>query len=75
VPGAATQDVKCVALRARLLSQLRELVFALLRQDAALAEWCSLGLYVTSFFKDLQFLLIGPLWLLAAAYPRFSVPY
>lgn len=28
-----------------------------------------------SFFKDLQFLLIGPLWLLAAAYRRFSVPY
>jgi uncharacterized membrane protein YGL010W len=28
-----------------------------------------------SFFKDLQFLLIGPLWLLAAVYRRFSVPY
>jgi uncharacterized membrane protein YGL010W len=28
-----------------------------------------------SFFKDLQFLLIGPMWLLAAAYRRFSVPY
>jgi uncharacterized membrane protein YGL010W len=28
-----------------------------------------------SFLKDLQFLLIGPLWLLAAAYRRFSVPY
>jgi uncharacterized membrane protein YGL010W len=28
-----------------------------------------------SFFKDLQFLLIGPLWLLAAAYRRWSVPY
>jgi uncharacterized membrane protein YGL010W len=28
-----------------------------------------------SFFKDVQFLLIGPLWLLAAAYRRFSVPY
>jgi uncharacterized membrane protein YGL010W len=28
-----------------------------------------------SFFKDLQFLLIGPLWLLAAAYRRLSVPY
>lgn len=28
-----------------------------------------------SFFKDLQFLLIGPLWLLAAAYRRFSLPY
>jgi uncharacterized membrane protein YGL010W len=28
-----------------------------------------------TFFKDLQFLLIGPLWLLAAAYRRFSVPY
>jgi uncharacterized membrane protein YGL010W len=28
-----------------------------------------------SFFKDLQFLLIGPLWLLATAYRRFSVPY
>ena len=28
-----------------------------------------------SFFKDLQFLLIGPLWLLAAAYRRFSVRY
>ncbi len=28
-----------------------------------------------SFFKDLQFLLIGPMWLLAAAYRRFSLPY
>ncbi len=28
-----------------------------------------------SFFKDLQFLLIGPLWLLAACYRRLSVPY
>jgi uncharacterized membrane protein YGL010W len=28
-----------------------------------------------SFFKDLQFLLIGPLWLLAAAYRRIGVPY
>jgi uncharacterized membrane protein YGL010W len=28
-----------------------------------------------SFFKDLQFLLIGPLWLLAAAYRRLSVSY
>jgi uncharacterized membrane protein YGL010W len=28
-----------------------------------------------SFFKDLQFLLIGPLWLLAALYRRLSVPY
>jgi len=28
-----------------------------------------------SFFKDLQFLLIGPLWLLAAAYRRFGVRY
>ena len=28
-----------------------------------------------SFFKDLQFLLIGPLWLAAAAYRRFGIPY
>ncbi|MBV9698119.1 MAG: DUF962 domain-containing protein [Gammaproteobacteria bacterium] len=28
-----------------------------------------------SFFKDLQFLLIGPLWLLAAAYRRARLPY
>ena len=28
-----------------------------------------------SFFKDLQFLLIGPLWLLAAAYRRLSLSY
>ena len=28
-----------------------------------------------SFFKDLQFLLIGPLWLLAAAYRRLSIAY
>ncbi len=27
-----------------------------------------------SFLKDLQFLLIGPLWLLAAAYRTFRVP-
>lgn len=28
-----------------------------------------------SFFKDIQFLLIGPLWLLAAAYRRLGVRY
>ncbi len=28
-----------------------------------------------SFFKDLQFLMIGPLWLLAAAYRRAGIPY
>ena len=28
-----------------------------------------------SFFKDLQFLLIGPLWLLAAAYRCLRLPY
>jgi uncharacterized membrane protein YGL010W len=28
-----------------------------------------------SFFKDVQFLLIGPLWLLAAAYRRLSLAY
>ena len=28
-----------------------------------------------SFFKDLQFLLIGPLWLLASAYRRLSLRY
>lgn len=28
-----------------------------------------------SFFEDLQFLLIGPLWLLAALYRKLGVPY
>jgi uncharacterized membrane protein YGL010W len=28
-----------------------------------------------SFFKDLQFLLIGPLWLLAAAYRKIGLSY
>ena len=28
-----------------------------------------------SFFEDLQFLMIGPLWLLAAVYRRFGIPY
>ena len=28
-----------------------------------------------SFFKDVQFLLIGPLWLLAALYRRLGIPY
>lgn len=28
-----------------------------------------------SFFKDLQFLLIGPLWLLAAAYRKVGLSY
>lgn len=28
-----------------------------------------------SFFKDLQFLMIGPLWLLAKIYRRLGVPY
>jgi len=28
-----------------------------------------------SFFRDVQFLLIGPIWLLAAAYRRFGWRY
>jgi len=28
-----------------------------------------------SFFKDMQFLLIGPIWLLAAVYRRAGIPY
>jgi uncharacterized membrane protein YGL010W len=28
-----------------------------------------------SFFKDVQFLLIGPLWLVAALYRRLGMPY
>jgi uncharacterized membrane protein YGL010W len=28
-----------------------------------------------SFFKDLQFLMIGPLWLVAGLYRRLGVPY
>ena len=28
-----------------------------------------------SFFKDLQFLMIGPMWLLAKVYRRLGIPY
>ena len=28
-----------------------------------------------SFFRDLQFLMIGPLWLLAKIYRRMGIPY
>ncbi|MDX1432992.1 MAG: Mpo1-like protein [Gammaproteobacteria bacterium] len=28
-----------------------------------------------SFFEDVQFLMIGPLWLLAAVYRRLGIPY
>jgi uncharacterized membrane protein YGL010W len=28
-----------------------------------------------SFFKDVQFLLIGPLWLVAALYRRLGISY
>ena len=28
-----------------------------------------------SFFKDLQYLMIGPIWLLAAVYRRLHIPY
>ncbi len=28
-----------------------------------------------SFFRDLQFLMIGPLWLIAGVYRRFHIPY
>ena len=28
-----------------------------------------------SFFKDVQFLLIGPIWLLAELYRRAGIPY
>ncbi|MCS7086418.1 MAG: DUF962 domain-containing protein, partial [Bacteroidia bacterium] len=28
-----------------------------------------------SFFKDLQFLLIGPLWIMGFIYRRFGIPY
>jgi len=39
----------------------------------------SLGHWLESerpcFFRDLQFLMIGPLWLLAAIYRRLRIPY
>jgi len=28
-----------------------------------------------SFFKDIQFLMIGPLWLIASLFKRFGIPY
>lgn len=28
-----------------------------------------------SFFKDMQFLMIGPIWLLAAVYRKLGIPY
>ncbi|HSG66935.1 MAG TPA: Mpo1-like protein, partial [Gammaproteobacteria bacterium] len=28
-----------------------------------------------AFFRDLQFLMIGPLWLIAGIYRRFNIPY
>ena len=28
-----------------------------------------------SFFRDLQFLMIGPLWLIASVYRRLNIPY
>jgi uncharacterized membrane protein YGL010W len=28
-----------------------------------------------AFFRDLQFLMIGPLWLVAGVYRRFNIPY
>ena len=28
-----------------------------------------------SFFKDIQFLMIGPLWLLSKLYRKYGIPY
>ena len=66
-----------------MLAVLAELPWPLWVTSAAIFVAAWIGQFVghaiegsrPSFFKDLQFLLIGPLWLLAALYRRLGIPY
>src|SRR5579871_1344362 len=74
-----------------LVSALMCLVLELLMQLPWPLLWTSIAIFVAawigqfighkiegrkpSFFKDLQFLLIGPIWLLADAYKRLGFAY
>ena|SRR5690349_19760789 len=74
-----------------LVSVLMCLVLELLRRLPWPLFWTCIGIFVAawigqfighkiegrkpSFFKDLQFLLIGPIWLLADAYKRLGFAY
>jgi uncharacterized membrane protein YGL010W len=66
-----------------LLNALAELPWPLWATSLALFVAAWIGQFIghaiehkrPSFFKDVQFLLIGPLWLLAALYRRLGIPY
>jgi len=66
-----------------VLHALSELPWPLWRTSLAIFVAAWIGQFIghavegkrPSFFKDVQFLLIGPLWLVAALYRAFRVPY
>ena len=66
-----------------VLGALTDLPWPLLTTSLAIFVVAWIGQFIghavegkrPSFFKDVQFLLIGPLWLLAALYRRLGIPY
>jgi uncharacterized membrane protein YGL010W len=66
-----------------ILNALSELAWPLWMTSLAIFVAAWIGQFIghavegkrPSFFKDVQFLLIGPLWLLAALYRRLGIPY
>jgi uncharacterized membrane protein YGL010W len=66
-----------------ILNALSELAWPLWMTSLAIFVVAWIGQFIghavegkrPSFFKDVQFLLIGPLWLLAALYRRLGIPY
>jgi uncharacterized membrane protein YGL010W len=71
------------AVMCLLLELLMRLPWPLLWTSAAIFVGAWIGQFIghkiegrkPSFFKDLQFLLIGPIWLLADAYKRLGFAY
>jgi uncharacterized membrane protein YGL010W len=66
-----------------IVNALRELPWPLWVTSLAIFVAAWIGQFIghaiegkrPSFFKDVQFLLIGPLWLVAAFYRRLGIPY
>ncbi|MBS0375829.1 MAG: DUF962 domain-containing protein [Proteobacteria bacterium] len=82
-PRLAIGMLPLVALALLVLERLAAGPLALWRLSLAIFVVAWIGQFIghavegrrPSFFKDVQFLLIGPLWLLGAAYRRLGLRY
>jgi len=82
-PRLALGMLPLVALALLVLERLAAGPLALWRVSLAIFVVAWIGQFIghavegrrPSFFKDVQFLLIGPLWLLGAAYRRLGLRY